>query len=35
MLEKQTKSWKKSYTWVLVANALYIAIFYFLMRLFS
>ena len=28
-------SWKKSYTWVLVANALYIMLFCLLMQLFS
>ncbi len=31
---KQSR-WKKSYTWVLVANALYIMIFCLLMQLFS
>lgn len=30
-----SKNWKKSYTWVLLANALYIAIFCILMHLFS
>ncbi len=35
MSENKIKSWKKSYTWVLVANAIYIFIFYFLMQLFS
>ncbi len=29
------KNWKSSYTWVLAANALYIAVFYLLMKLFS
>jgi hypothetical protein len=32
---KKVKTWKKSYTWVLVANAAYILFFYFLMQLYS
>jgi hypothetical protein len=35
MEEKKVKTWKKSYTAVLVANAIYILIFYFLMKLYS
>jgi hypothetical protein len=35
METKKAKTWKKSYTWVLVANAVYILIFYFLMKLYS
>jgi hypothetical protein len=35
MQTKKVKTWKKSYTWVLVANAVYILIFYFLMKLYS
>ncbi len=33
-IRKQSR-WKKSYTWVLVANALYIMIFCLLMQFFS
>jgi len=29
------KSWRNSYTWVLLANAGYILIFYLLMKIFS
>lgn len=32
---KKVKTWKKSYTWVLVANVIYILLFYFLMKLYS
>lgn len=28
-------AWKKSYAWVLIANTIYILIFYFMMELFS
>lgn len=35
MENKKVKTWKKSYTWVLVVNAVYILIFYFLMKLYS
>ncbi len=28
-------TWKKSYTWVLIANAIYILLFYLIMILFS
>jgi hypothetical protein len=35
METKKGKTWKKSYTWVLVANVVYILIFYFLMKLYS
>ena len=31
----ENKTWKKNYTWVLVANALYILFFYIIMQLFS
>lgn len=29
------KSWRESYTWVLLANAGYILVFYILMKIFS
>lgn len=32
---KKTKNWKKSYTYVLVANAIYIVIFFLIMQLYS
>jgi len=35
METKKTKNWKKNYTWVLVANAIYILIFYLIMKLYS
>ena len=35
METKKVKTWKKSYTWVLVANVVYILLFYFLMKLYS
>ena len=35
METKKTKTWKKSYTWVLVANAIYILVFYLIMQLYS
>jgi hypothetical protein len=35
METKKVKTWKKSYTWVLVANLVYILVFYFLMKLYS
>ena len=35
MREKNVNGWKKSYTWLLLANAAYIVIFYFLMQIFS
>jgi len=35
MREKNVNRWKKSYSWVLLANAAYILIFYFLMQIFS
>lgn len=38
MEEKETptkKSWRESYTWVLLANAGYILVFYILMKIFS
>lgn len=34
-MEKQKFVWKKEYTAVLVANAVYIVIFYVLMKIFS
>ena len=34
MENKKTTSWKNSYTWVLVINAIYIIIFFVLMQLF-
>ncbi len=35
MKDDNVSGWKKSYTWVLLANVGYIVIFYFLMQLFS
>ena len=35
MREKHVTGWKKSYTWVLLANVGYIVVFYFLMQIFS
>ncbi|PRZ20633.1 hypothetical protein BC624_1118 [Flavobacterium granuli] len=35
METKKDKPWKKSYTWVLLANAIYITIFYLIMKLYS
>lgn len=35
MEDKKIRNWKKNYTLVLVANAVYILIFYFLMQYFS
>ncbi len=35
MKQPKVTTWKKSYTWVLVANALYIMLFCFLMQIFS
>ncbi|RKT00612.1 hypothetical protein C8C88_2444 [Flavobacterium sp. 123] len=35
METKKIKTWKKSYTWVLVANVIYILIFYVIMQLYS
>ena len=35
MDSEKTTTWKKSYTWVLIANAIYILIFFLLMILFS
>lgn len=35
MKEKELRSWKRNYTLVLVMNALYILIFYFIMQYFS
>lgn len=34
MMKKEYK-WKKSYSWVIVANCIYIAIFVVIMQLFS
>lgn len=34
-MESKNTSWKKSYTGVLVANAIYILIFYLVMEVFS
>ncbi len=34
MIEKQN-AWRKSYTWLLIANAIYIFIFFIIMLLFS
>lgn len=35
MESKKGKTWKKNYTWVLLANAIYITIFYLIMKLYS
>jgi hypothetical protein len=35
MEPKKTKPWKKNYTMVLVANAIYILAFYLIMKLYS
>ncbi|XDZ55281.1 hypothetical protein FlaCF_2329 [Flavobacterium tructae] len=35
METKKIKKWKKSYTYVLVANAIYILIFFLIMKLYS
>ncbi|CAA9201105.1 hypothetical protein Flavo103_29340 [Flavobacterium collinsii] len=35
MEAKKIKKWKKSYTYVLVANAIYILIFFLIMKLYS
>lgn len=35
MKEDKVRNWKKNYSWVLLANACYILIFYFLMKLYS
>jgi hypothetical protein len=32
---KKEKNWKINYTWVLIANAIYIMIFYLIMKLYS
>ena len=32
---KKGQNWKTNYTWVLIANALYIVIFYLIMQLYS
>ncbi|SHL47159.1 hypothetical protein SAMN05444484_1011595 [Flavobacterium chilense] len=35
MEAKKVKKWKKSYTYVLIANAIYILIFFLIMQLYS
>ncbi|CAC9977060.1 hypothetical protein J2Y38_003625 [Flavobacterium sp. 2755] len=35
MEAKKTKKWKKSYTYVLVANLIYIVIFFLIMQFYS
>ncbi|SHL79044.1 hypothetical protein SAMN05443543_10522 [Flavobacterium flevense] len=32
---KKEKNWKANYTWVLIANAVYILVFYLIMKLYS
>lgn len=32
---KKEKKWKTDYTWVLIANAIYILVFYLIMKLYS
>ena len=32
---KKVKTWKKNYSWVLIANAIYILVFYLIMQLYS
>ncbi len=34
-METEKYTWQKLYTWVLIANAVYIFLFYLLMQLFS
>lgn len=33
--KKDTFIWKKSYTWILIINAIYIILFYLLMKTYS
>ncbi|MBE0393273.1 hypothetical protein HNQ02_003511 [Flavobacterium sp. 7E] len=35
MEPKKVRNWKKDYTWVLIANAIYILVFYLIMKLYS
>lgn len=35
MEPKKLKTWTKNYTWVLLANAIYILFFYLIMKLYS
>ncbi len=35
MEPKKSEKWKKDYTWVLIANAIYITIFFLIMKLYS
>jgi hypothetical protein len=35
MEENENKLWKKNYTWVLIANAIYILFYFIIMQLFS
>jgi hypothetical protein len=35
MRQQKLTTWKKSYTWVLLANVIYILVFFFLMQLYS
>lgn len=35
MMKEDKTGWKKSYTWVLLANLAYVLTFYFLMQIFS
>lgn len=35
MTEEPKYTWQKLYTWVLVANAIYIVLFYIIMKFFS
>lgn len=35
MENEKVSTWRKSYTWMLLANVIYIVVFYFLMQIFS
>lgn len=35
MDNEKVTAWRKSYTWMLLANVIYIVVFYFLMQIFS
>jgi len=35
IMKRKVENWKKSYTWVLLANVIYIFIFILLMKLYS
>ena len=35
MNNKKSTAWKKSYTWVLIANVIYVLVFYLIMEYFD